>query len=165
MLHFHRRNSCSPVPEIDLVPAVPPRPGPVDPGCILVRSEIGRRLIQKDHGRRMEKRAWALASTASTPAVRRPGRPEFVISSLFLFASPLRSASMSQTQFDKAVAIVQGFPKDGPIKPSQADQLTVRSRSRTRPSSWLTRIIFAVLPVLQARLASLQLGTPIERSE
>jgi hypothetical protein len=33
---------------------------------------------------------------------------------------------MSQTQFDKAVAIVQALPKDGPIKPTQDDQLTVR---------------------------------------
>lgn len=33
---------------------------------------------------------------------------------------------MSQAKFDKAVAIVQSLPKDGPIKPSQEDQLTVR---------------------------------------
>ncbi|KDQ57061.1 hypothetical protein JAAARDRAFT_194244 [Jaapia argillacea MUCL 33604] len=30
---------------------------------------------------------------------------------------------MSQAKFDKAVTIVQGLPKDGPIKPSQSDQL------------------------------------------
>jgi hypothetical protein len=33
---------------------------------------------------------------------------------------------MSKAQFDKAVAIVQALPKDGPIKPTQDDQLTVR---------------------------------------
>ncbi|KAJ7096531.1 acyl-CoA-binding protein [Mycena belliarum] len=30
---------------------------------------------------------------------------------------------MSQAKFDKAVAIVQGLPKDGPVKPTQDDQL------------------------------------------
>ncbi|KAI0822520.1 Acbp from Moniliophthora Perniciosa [Trametes gibbosa] len=30
---------------------------------------------------------------------------------------------MSQTKFEKAVAIVQGLPKDGPIQPSQEEQL------------------------------------------
>ncbi|EPQ54327.1 hypothetical protein GLOTRDRAFT_78306 [Gloeophyllum trabeum ATCC 11539] len=30
---------------------------------------------------------------------------------------------MSQAKFDKAVAIVQSLPKDGPIKPSQEEQL------------------------------------------
>ncbi|KIP10522.1 hypothetical protein PHLGIDRAFT_18308 [Phlebiopsis gigantea 11061_1 CR5-6] len=30
---------------------------------------------------------------------------------------------MSQAKFDKAVQIVQALPKDGPIKPSQDDQL------------------------------------------
>ncbi|TFY74134.1 hypothetical protein EWM64_g9878 [Hericium alpestre] len=30
---------------------------------------------------------------------------------------------MSDAKFDKAVAIVQGLPKDGPIKPSQEEQL------------------------------------------
>ncbi|GJE94618.1 acyl-CoA-binding protein [Phanerochaete sordida] len=30
---------------------------------------------------------------------------------------------MSQTQFDKAVSIVQNLPKDGPIQPSQDDKL------------------------------------------
>lgn len=33
---------------------------------------------------------------------------------------------MSQAKFDKAVSIVQSLPKDGPIKPSQDDQLYVR---------------------------------------
>ena len=35
---------------------------------------------------------------------------------------------MSQAQFDKAVAIVQNLPKDGPIQPSQDDKLFVRAR-------------------------------------
>jgi len=30
---------------------------------------------------------------------------------------------MSETQFNKAVEIVQSLPKDGPVKPSQSDQL------------------------------------------
>ncbi|EKM58495.1 uncharacterized protein PHACADRAFT_193616 [Phanerochaete carnosa HHB-10118-sp] len=30
---------------------------------------------------------------------------------------------MSQAQFDNAVKIVQGLPKDGPIQPKQEDQL------------------------------------------
>lgn len=30
---------------------------------------------------------------------------------------------MSQAQFEKATSIVQSLPKDGPIKPSQDDQL------------------------------------------
>ena len=31
-----------------------------------------------------------------------------------------------QTKFERAVAIVQGLPKDGPVQPSQDDQLVVR---------------------------------------
>ncbi|KAF8606509.1 acyl-CoA-binding protein [Ceratobasidium sp. AG-I] len=31
---------------------------------------------------------------------------------------------MSEAQFNKAVTIVQGMPKDGPVKPTQDDQLT-----------------------------------------
>ncbi|KAF8150820.1 acyl-CoA-binding protein [Crassisporium funariophilum] len=34
---------------------------------------------------------------------------------------------MSMSKFDKAVAIIQGLPKDGPVKPSVDDQLFVRS--------------------------------------
>ncbi|KAG8993998.1 hypothetical protein FRB90_000551 [Tulasnella sp. 427] len=30
---------------------------------------------------------------------------------------------MSNTKFEKAVAIIQGLPKDGPVQPSQDDQL------------------------------------------
>ncbi|KZT29976.1 acyl-CoA-binding protein [Neolentinus lepideus HHB14362 ss-1] len=49
---------------------------------------------------------------------------------------------MSQAKFDKAVAIVQSLPKDGPIKPSQEEQLffykyykqaTVGDINTTRP--------------------------------
>ncbi|VDC06850.1 unnamed protein product [Peniophora sp. CBMAI 1063] len=35
---------------------------------------------------------------------------------------------MSQGKFDKAVSIVQSLPKDGPIKPSQDDQLYFYAR-------------------------------------
>ncbi|KZT02275.1 acyl-CoA-binding protein [Laetiporus sulphureus 93-53] len=31
--------------------------------------------------------------------------------------------SVSEAKFDKAVKIVQGLPKDGPVKPTQDDQL------------------------------------------
>lgn len=33
---------------------------------------------------------------------------------------------MSKSKFEKAVSIVQALPKDGPIKPTQDDQLYVR---------------------------------------
>jgi hypothetical protein len=36
---------------------------------------------------------------------------------------------MSQAKFDKAVKIVQGLPKDGPVKPTTDDQLYVRFRA------------------------------------
>ena len=32
----------------------------------------------------------------------------------------------TQAKFDRAVAIVQGLPKDGPVRPEQKDQLVVR---------------------------------------
>ncbi|PPQ68639.1 hypothetical protein CVT26_002923 [Gymnopilus dilepis] len=32
---------------------------------------------------------------------------------------------MSEAKFEKAVAIIQSLPKDGPVKPSQEDQLYV----------------------------------------
>jgi len=35
--------------------------------------------------------------------------------------------STTEEKFDRAVKIVQGLPKDGPIKPTQEDQLDVRS--------------------------------------
>ncbi|KAI0925532.1 hypothetical protein AcV5_008245 [Taiwanofungus camphoratus] len=31
--------------------------------------------------------------------------------------------SVSEAKFEKAVAIIQGLPKDGPVKPTQEDQL------------------------------------------
>lgn len=34
-----------------------------------------------------------------------------------------------QEKFDRAVAIVQGLPKDGPVQPTQDEQLAVCSRS------------------------------------
>ena len=34
---------------------------------------------------------------------------------------------MSKEKFDKAVKIVQALPKDGPIQPTQDDQLYVRT--------------------------------------
>jgi diazepam-binding inhibitor (GABA receptor modulating acyl-CoA-binding protein) len=34
---------------------------------------------------------------------------------------------MSETKFSKAVKIVQTLPKDGPIQPTQDDQLYVRT--------------------------------------
>ncbi|KAF7791752.1 hypothetical protein EIP86_002776 [Pleurotus ostreatoroseus] len=49
---------------------------------------------------------------------------------------------MSQAKFDKAVSIVQGLPKDGPVKPTQDDQLyfykyfkqaTIGNVNTTRP--------------------------------
>ena len=40
---------------------------------------------------------------------------------------------MSQTKFEKAVEIVQSLPKDGPIKPTQDDQLYVSSHLPPRP--------------------------------
>ena len=33
---------------------------------------------------------------------------------------------MSKAKFEKAVSIVQSLPKDGPIKPTQDEQLIVR---------------------------------------
>ena len=36
---------------------------------------------------------------------------------------------MSKAKFDKAVAIVQSLPKDGPIQPTQDEQLFVRAPS------------------------------------
>lgn len=43
---------------------------------------------------------------------------------------------MSQAKFDKAVQIVQALPKDGPIKPSQDDQLYVRVFHRPNPQRY-----------------------------
>lgn len=39
--------------------------------------------------------------------------------------SPSTPSTMSQTKFEKAVSIVQGLPKDGPIQPTQDEQLYV----------------------------------------
>jgi len=37
--------------------------------------------------------------------------------------------AMSEAKFNKAVAIIQSLPKDGPVKPSTDDQLFVRYKS------------------------------------
>ena len=37
------------------------------------------------------------------------------------------TTTMSEAQFQKAVEIIQSLPKDGPIKPTQDDQLHVRT--------------------------------------
>jgi hypothetical protein len=64
---------------------------------------------------------------------------------------------MSQAQFDKAVAIVQALPKDGPIKPSQADQLFVRAYEwcafvhKVGQENWIAPLMSIVLQKLQAR--------------
>ena len=39
---------------------------------------------------------------------------------------------MSKAKFDKAVSIVQSLPKEGPIKPTQDEQLYVRPLSSSR---------------------------------
>ena len=39
----------------------------------------------------------------------------------------MSEAQYSETQFKKAAEIVQSLPKDGPIQPSQSDQLYVRT--------------------------------------
>ena len=44
---------------------------------------------------------------------------------------------MSKAKFDKAVAIVQSLPKEGPIQPTQDEQLFVRLR---RPSHLIRRV-------------------------
>ena len=36
---------------------------------------------------------------------------------------------MSQAQFEKAAEIIQSLPKDGPVKPSVSDQLTVSGKN------------------------------------
>lgn len=38
------------------------------------------------------------------------------------------------SKFDKAVALVQGLPKEGPVQPSQNDKLYVRAISISRTS-------------------------------
>lgn len=59
---------------------------------------------------------------------------------------------MSQAKFDKAVAIVQSLPKDGPIKPTQAEQLFVRLTSSHVNFDGRLTCPRAVLPILQTGL-------------
>jgi hypothetical protein len=64
-----------------------------------------------------------------------------------------RKHKMSEAKFNKAVAIIQSLPKDGPIRPSQDDQLYVRT-PRFFLSPNLPILISpqpAVLQLLQAR--------------
>lgn len=58
---------------------------------------------------------------------------------------------MSEAKFQKAVEVVQSLPKDGPIKPSQDDQLFVRAPTRPAPAP--ADAYPAVLQLLQARYA------------
>ena len=44
---------------------------------------------------------------------------------------------MSQTKFEKAVSIVQGLPKDGPIKPTQDEQLYVGLTLSLLTANWV----------------------------
>lgn len=46
---------------------------------------------------------------------------------------------MSEAKFDKAVKIVQSLPKDGPIKPTQDDQLYVRTPVFFSSSLWASQ--------------------------
>lgn len=57
--------------------------------------------------------------------------------------------SVSEAKFDKAVKIIQGLPKDGPVKPTQEDQLYV-SAHLSSPHG-LTLTLRAVLQILQTR--------------
>jgi hypothetical protein len=65
---------------------------------------------------------------------------------------PASVYDMSSAQFEKAVSIVQNLPKDGPIKPTQDEQLHV-SCSHHASVYRLTDPRRTVLQVLQARLA------------
>lgn len=56
---------------------------------------------------------------------------------------------MSQAKFNKAVEIVQALPKDGPVKPSQDDQLYVSSCSDARTCR-VAELRILVLQVFQA---------------
>ena len=40
---------------------------------------------------------------------------------------------MTEVKFDKAVAIIQGLPKDGPVQPSSDDQLYVSELYKGEP--------------------------------
>lgn len=59
---------------------------------------------------------------------------------------------MSEAQFLKAVEIVQGLPKDGPVKPTQEDQLFVR------PCSLLIELTAPHIATLPTVLQILQAG-------
>lgn len=64
------------------------------------------------------------------------------------------SSAMSESKFDKAVAIIQALPKDGPVKPGVEDQLHVCPPFPlflSKLQKFIFFIITAVLQVLQAR--------------
>jgi hypothetical protein len=72
------------------------------------------------------------------------------------YRSSSRKHKMSEAKFDKAVKIVQSLPKDGPIKPTQDDQLYVRTpvffiSGLPDPNPYLATPQPAVLQLLQAR--------------
>ena len=46
---------------------------------------------------------------------------------------------MSKAKFEKAVSIVQSLPKDGPIKPTQDEQLIVREWMKALMKATITR--------------------------
>lgn len=104
-------------PEIRLLPLCFPqrlgRRGEVRPGE-LAPSERGQASLH-------------LASSLPPPT-----HPSF-----YFFPFPL-SSTMSQAQFDKAVAIVGALPPTGDVKPSDDDKLTV---SPTRPTSLLPPLL------------------------
>lgn len=54
-------------------------------------------------------------------------------------------------KFAKAVEIVQGLPKDGPVKPTQDEQLYVRRSQSTPEPPSTDRIFYSVLQILQTR--------------
>ena len=44
----------------------------------------------------------------------------------------------TKAQFDKAVAIIKALPEDGPVKPSQDEQLAVSNVLRPEPMCGIT---------------------------
>lgn len=56
----------------------------------------------------------------------RRGRADLYLVSSSLSPLPRTAPAMSQTKFEKAVSIVQSLPKEGPIQPTQDEQLHVR---------------------------------------
>lgn len=66
-------------------------------------------------------------------------------------------------KFDKAVEIVQNLPKDGPIKPTQDEQLYVssprrRHQFRPLPSAWCTAADCVVIYMRSSTSISSKVG-------